>query len=103
VRGDCGADTAAVPEPAGAGSPLGRRNAMDRPNILFVYTDDQAPWALGAAGNRQAHTPNLDRFFNDGVRFSNSFVTTPVCSPSRAGLLVSRYGTEVGITDWLNA
>jgi choline-sulfatase len=76
---------------------------MDRPNILFVYTDDQAPWALGAAGNRQAHTPNLDRFFNDGVRFSNSFVTTPVCSPSRAGLLVSRYGTEVGITDWLNA
>jgi len=72
------------------------------PNILFVYTDDQAPWALGASGNAQAHTPNMDRLAAEGAYLTNSFVTTPVCSPSRVGLLCSRYGSEVGITDWIN-
>ncbi len=73
-----------------------------RPNILFVYTDDQGPWALGASGNAQAHTPNMNRLAAEGAYLTNSFVTTPVCSPSRVGLLCSRYGSEVGITDWIN-
>ena len=75
---------------------------QSRPNILFVYTDDQAPWALGASGNPQAHTPNMDRLAAEGAYLTNSFVTTPVCSPSRVGLLCSRYGSEMGITDWIN-
>lgn len=76
-------------------------NAQARPNILFLYTDDQAAWALGTT-NREIHTPHLDRLFAQGVTLPNSFVTTPVCSPSRVGLLASRYGTEMGITDWIN-
>ena len=71
-------------------------------NILFVYTDDQGPWALGASGNQDIHTPNMDRLVAEGVYCPNSFVTTPVCSPSRVGLLTSRFGTEHGITDWIN-
>ena len=71
------------------------------PNIVFIYTDDQAPWALGLV-NPDAHTPNMDRLFQEGASLTNSFVTTPVCSPSRVGLIASRYGTEVGITDWIN-
>ncbi|MFA6240017.1 MAG: sulfatase-like hydrolase/transferase, partial [Candidatus Hydrogenedentales bacterium] len=77
----------------------GARHA--RPNILFIYTDDQASWSLGCLGNTYARTPNLDKFASDAINLTNSFVVTPVCSPSRAGLLTSRYGTEVGITDWL--
>ena len=73
-----------------------------RPNIIFIQTDDQAAWALGASGNRDAYTPNLDRFFREGAYLKNAFVVTPVCSPSRASLMTSRYGTEVGITDWIN-
>lgn len=73
-----------------------------RPNVLFVMTDDQAPWALGYSGNPQAHTPNLDAFFQSAAYLTNCFVVTPVCSPSRASLMTSRYGTEVGITDWIN-
>lgn len=73
-----------------------------RPNIIFIQTDDQAAWALGASGNRDAYTPNLDRFFREGAYLKNAFVVTPVCSPSRVSLLTSRYGTEVGITDWIN-
>ncbi len=76
--------------------------AMDQPNIIFVYTDDQAPWALGCSGNPEAHTPNMDRFFSQGATLKNCFVVTPVCSPSRSSLMTSRYGTEVGVTDWIN-
>ncbi|MFN0112011.1 MAG: sulfatase [Blastocatellia bacterium] len=73
-----------------------------RPNIIFIQTDDQAAWALGVSGNRDAYTPNLDRFFREGAYLKNAFTVTPVCSPSRASLMTSRYGTEVGITDWIN-
>ncbi|MCB9767659.1 MAG: sulfatase-like hydrolase/transferase [Candidatus Omnitrophica bacterium] len=74
----------------------------DRPNIIFVMTDDQAPWDLGCSGNPEAHTPNMDRFFSQGVMLKNCFAVTPVCSPSRAALMTSRYGTELGVTDWIN-
>lgn len=73
-----------------------------RPNIIFIQADDQAAWTLRFAGNREAHTPSLDRLFGQGAWLRNSFVATPVCSPSRASLMTSRYGTELGITDWIN-
>jgi uncharacterized sulfatase len=76
--------------------------AQQRPNIVFLYTDDQAAWTIGELGNRQSHTPNLDRLFREGARLTNAFTTTPVCSPSRAALMTSRYGTELGITDYLS-
>jgi hypothetical protein len=76
-----------------------------RPNILFIYTDDQASWAVHAArdGHPDLRTPNLDRLIREGAYLPNSFVVTPVCSPSRAQLKTSRYGSELGITDWINA
>lgn len=76
--------------------------APERPNILFIMADDQAPWALNASGYAQAHTPNMDRLASEGARFTNAFTPTPVCSPARASLMTSRYGSELGITDWLN-
>jgi len=77
------------------------RAQSPRPNIVFIYTDDQAAWTIGALGGPDAQTPHLDRLVAEGGICANAFVTTPVCSPSRAGLLSSRYGTEVGITDWI--
>lgn len=73
----------------------------DSPNILFIYTDDQAPWALGASGNEQAKTPNLDRLAMEGAYLKNAFVTTPVCSPARAALMTGRYASEFGIFDFI--
>ncbi len=72
-----------------------------QPNILFIYADDQATWTLGAYGNPQAATPNLDRLAKQGALFSNAFALTPVCSPSRVELMTSRYGVEMGIRDFL--
>jgi len=74
----------------------------ERPNILFIMTDDQAPWALGLSGHPHARTPHMDRLFREGAYLINSFTVTPVCSPSRCSLMTSRYGSELGITDWIN-
>jgi arylsulfatase A-like enzyme len=62
-----------------------------RPNILFILTDDQRFDALGCAGHPIVKTPNLDRLAARGVRFRNSFVTTPICAASRASILTGRY------------
>ena len=59
--------------------------AADKPNILFILTDDQAPWALGLSGHPHAKTPNLDELFRSGAYLVNAFTTTPVCSPSAPG------------------
>jgi uncharacterized sulfatase len=73
----------------------------DKLNIISVVTDDQARWAVGAYGNREVRTPHMDRLSREGARFLNAFVPTPVCSPSRASFLTGRYGTQLGITDWI--
>jgi arylsulfatase A-like enzyme len=75
--------------------------ADGRLNIISIVTDDQGRWALGAYGNRDAITPNMDRIAREGGTFLNAFVPTPVCSPSRASFLTGLYGTQVGITDWI--
>jgi len=74
----------------------------ERPNILFIYTDDQAPSAVGFNGNKELKTPNIDRIAREGVRLPNAMTVTPVCSPSRASLATSRYASELGILDWIN-
>ncbi len=78
------------------------RAADRRPSILFIQTDDQGPWALGLTGHPDAQTPRLDGLFRSGAWLKYSFTVTPVCSPSRASLLTSRYCSELKITDWIN-
>lgn len=76
--------------------------AASRPNLIAIVTDDQGRWALGAYGNKEIHTPALDRLARDGATFTRAFTNTPVCSPSRATYLTGLYPTEVRITDWIN-
>src|SRR5512145_1832058 len=61
--------------------------APARPNILFIFIDDLRWDALRSTGHPFAQTPNLDRLAQEGARFRNAFVTTPLCSPSRATVL----------------
>ena len=75
--------------------------APDRPNIVFILTDDQGPWAAGCYGNPEIRTPNIDRIAATGARFENFFVETPVCSPSRATLLTGRICSQHGVHDWI--
>lgn len=72
-----------------------------RPNIVFIMTDDQGPWAMSAAGDPNLQTPRLDRLRRSGALLSHCYSPTPVCSPARAAVLTSRYGTEIDIEDFL--
>ena len=98
----------------------------EQPNILFIVTDDQAPWAIQLenhpkltaarmgpvpsfarrtgwiADSSQIRTPHMSQIAREGAYLINAFTPTPVCSPSRASLLTSRYGAELGITDWIH-
>jgi uncharacterized sulfatase len=80
----------------------GKSDDIQRPNIVFVMTDDQGPWAFKSAPHANAITPNIDRLVEEGAHLVRYFVTTPVCSPSRAGLMTSRYATEVRIPDFIS-
>lgn len=75
--------------------------ANNKPNIVFILTDDQGYWALGCNGNREIKTPNIDKLASEGARFENFFCTSPVCSPARASLLTGRIPSQHGIHDWL--
>lgn len=71
---------------------------MRRPNILILYTDQQRWDTLGANGNREILTPNLDALAASGASFSHHFVQNPVCMPSRISMLSGRYPSSLGIT-----
>jgi len=71
------------------------------PNILFILSDDQGPWAMGCAGNSEIRTPNLDRLAKSGVRFDHFFCASPVCSPARASIMTGRIPSAHGVHDWL--
>jgi arylsulfatase A-like enzyme len=80
---------------------LGRRagvGAAERPNILFILTDDQRFDTMGCAGNPIIWTPNVDRLAGEGVRFERAFVTTPICAASRASILTGTFERTHGYT-----
>ena len=81
---------------------LAKGPEVQKPNVVFILTDDQAPWALGLSGHPHADTPHLDKLFKQGMWLKKSYVVTPVCSPSRTSLMTSRYGSELGVTDWIH-
>ncbi len=68
-----------------------------QPNVVVILTDDQRWDALSCAGHPVLKTPNLDRLAAEGARFANVFVTTSLCSPSRASLLSGLYGHRHGV------
>ncbi len=68
-------------------------------NIVLILTDDQRYDALGFIGHPFLQTPNLDRMARGGVHFKNAFVTTSLCSPSRASILTGHYAHQHGVLD----
>jgi arylsulfatase A-like enzyme len=62
-----------------------------KPSIIFLLTDDQRYDAMSCAGNPIIHTPNMDWLAQNGIRFENAFVTTPICAASRASIFTGLY------------
>jgi arylsulfatase A-like enzyme len=85
------ASTVLAPSPA-----LAADSPARRPNVLLILADDLGYADLGCQGCRDVPTPHIDQLARDGVRFTNGYVTCPVCSPTRAALLTGRYGQRYG-------
>jgi arylsulfatase A-like enzyme len=72
---------------------------QSQPNIVFILIDDLRWDELGITGHPFLKTPNIDRIGREGALFRNAFMTTPLCSPSRASFLTGQYAHTHGITD----
>lgn len=83
---------------AAVGFPAFLRGQGKRPNVLFIMTDDQRFDAMSCAGNKILKTPNMDRLAAGGVRFTEAFVSNPLCSPSRGTILTGLYSHAHGVT-----
>jgi len=70
--------------------------APSRPNIVFIAADDLGYRDLGVQGCTDIPTPNIDSIAQNGVRFTDGYVSAPVCSPTRAGWITGRYQQRFG-------
>jgi N-acetylglucosamine-6-sulfatase len=83
----------------GAGAASCSAAPAPRPNFVFILIDDLRYNALGCTGHPFVKTPNIDRIAREGMNFTNTFVTTSLCSPSRGSFLTGRYVHAHGIID----
>ncbi len=80
----------------------GPSSAAERPNIVMVFIDDMGWGDFSCFGNQEAKTPNFDRMAAEGIRFSQFYVNSPICSPSRCALTTGQYPQRWRITSFLN-
>lgn len=69
-----------------------------RPNILIIMTDQQTADAMSNAGNKDLHTPGMDRLAANGVRFTKAYCAQPLCTPSRTAIFSGKMPFETGFT-----
>lgn len=73
----------------------------ERPNILVFFSDDHGRWLQQAYGNSEVKTPAMQRLAQQGVKLTNAYTTSPVCSPARASFFTGRMPSQHGIHDWI--
>jgi arylsulfatase A-like enzyme len=79
-------------------SVLAQTPRANRPNIIYIMSDDHAAHAIGAYGSRVNQTPNLDRLAREGALLTSVFATNSICTPSRAAILTGQYSHINGVT-----
>ncbi len=77
--------------------------AADKPNFILLLCDDLGYGDLGCFDHPVIRSPNLDKLASEGVRLTHCYSSSPVCSPSRAGLMTGRNHNRLGIRDWIPA
>lgn len=76
-----------------------KQKVQERPNILFIMSDDHAYQAISAYDDKLIKTPNIDRLAKEGVRFTNASVTNSICAPARAVILTGKHSHINGKID----
>ncbi len=70
---------------------------QERPNIIFILTDDQSYGLLGCTGNEIVKTPQIDKLADQGILFTNAHITSAICTPSRISILLSQFERKHGV------
>jgi len=83
---------------ASAGFQAAGLHAAEKPNVLWLISDDHAAYVTGCYGNSRVKTPHLDRLAESGMRFDRAYCNSPVCSASRAAFITGMYPRSVGVT-----
>ena len=73
-------------------------DAAPRPNVVFILADDLGWRDVGCYGSTFHETPNIDKLARQGVRFTQAYAASPLCSPTRASILTGQYPARIGIT-----
>lgn len=81
------------------GENMAEEKTYERPNILFIMSDDHAYQAISTYQNHLIETPNIDRIAREGIKFTNACVTNSICAPSRATILTGKHTHINGKTD----
>ena len=77
--------------------------AEERPNFLFILVDDLG-WAdIGANGSKFYETPSIDGLAAEGMRFTDGYVASPMCSPTRASIMTGKHPARLRMTNWIGA
>ena len=77
--------------------------AQQRPNFLFILVDDLG-WAdIGVNGSTFYETPSIDAIAKTGIRFTDGYVASPMCSPTRASLMTGKHPARLQMTNWIGA
>jgi len=88
----------AVASVVGASCPAdARAEAGDRPNFIFILTDDQSAGYMGFEGNALIDTPHMDQLATEAVVFNRAYVTSAICTPSRASIFLSQFERRHGV------
>src|SRR3954453_9637462 len=77
--------------------------AQQRPNIIFIFIDDMGYSDLSCFGNKEIKTPNIDRLAKEGIRFTNYYDNSPICSPSRVAAITGSYPSRYRIYSYLDS
>ena len=85
-----------------SGAVAAERQPGDKPNIIFIFVDDQGYYDLGCYGASEIKTPQIDAMAAQGTRLTDYYAAAPICSPSRAGLLTGCYPRRVGNHIWVH-
>lgn len=78
------------------------QSGVEKPNIVFIFIDDQGYYDLSCYGATEIDTPRIDAMAKEGIRFTDYYAAAPICSPSRAGLLTGCYPRRVGMETWVH-
>jgi len=80
---------------------FGCSGIAQKPNIVFILTDDFGWSQLGCYGSTFYKSPHIDKLANEGMRFTNAYAACPVCSPTRAAIMTGKYPGRLHITDFI--